>query len=160
MIETLVTIVHVLTCIFLVLVVLLQSGKGGGVSAAFGGGAGVALGQRAAATALSKATTVGAVIFLVTSMVLAWFSSPDAKDPTKAAMQEAAFDTPAPTQEGNVVVEEGKSNSAEVADAPKAEDAPKAADPTPAEAPKAEDAPKADEAPKAEDTPPTEPVNP
>ena len=59
MLETLVTVVHVLTCFFLILVVLLQSGKGGGVSAAFGGGAGSALGQSAAATVLGKVSGCG-----------------------------------------------------------------------------------------------------
>ncbi len=95
MIEVLVTILHILTCAVLILVVLLQSGKGGGVSAAFGGGAGVALGQRAAATVLSKFTGVAAAIFMVTSMLLAWFSSPDMKDPTKNVVDDV-IDTPAP----------------------------------------------------------------
>ena len=44
MLETIVTVIHILACLALVLVILLQSGKGGGVSAAFGGGAGAALG--------------------------------------------------------------------------------------------------------------------
>ena len=82
MIENLVTILHILTCITLILVIILQSGKGGGVSAAFGGGAGAALGQRSAATVLGKFTAVAAGIFMVTSMVLAVFSTPSARDRT------------------------------------------------------------------------------
>src|SRR5581483_4159951 len=68
---TLITIVHVLVCLFLIVVVLLQSGKSGDIAAAFGGmGSQTAFGPRGAATALSKATTWSAVIFMITSITL------------------------------------------------------------------------------------------
>jgi len=71
MLIVLVTIVHVLVCLFLIVVVLLQSGKAGDISAAFGGqGSQAAFGPRGAATALSKATTVSAVLFMLTSITL------------------------------------------------------------------------------------------
>ena len=61
----LVTIIHVIVCLFLIIVVLLQSGKAGDISAAFGGqGSQAAFGPRGAATALSKATTISAVLFI------------------------------------------------------------------------------------------------
>ncbi|HZW80958.1 MAG TPA: preprotein translocase subunit SecG [Candidatus Deferrimicrobiaceae bacterium] len=67
----LVTIVHVIVCLFLIIVVLLQSGKAGDISAAFGGqGSQAAFGPRGAATALSKATTISAVVFMLTSVTL------------------------------------------------------------------------------------------
>lgn len=67
----LVTIVHVIVCLFLIIVVLLQSGKAGDISAAFGGqGSQAAFGPRGAATALSKATTISAVLFMLTSVTL------------------------------------------------------------------------------------------
>jgi preprotein translocase subunit SecG len=67
----LVTIIHVLVCLFLIVVVLLQSGKAGDISAAFGGqGSQAAFGPRGAATALSKATTISAVLFMLTSVTL------------------------------------------------------------------------------------------
>ncbi|MGA9509552.1 MAG: preprotein translocase subunit SecG, partial [Candidatus Sulfotelmatobacter sp.] len=67
----LVTIVHIIVCLFLIVVVLLQSGKAGDISAAFGGqGSQAAFGPRGAATALSKATTISAVIFMLTSVTL------------------------------------------------------------------------------------------
>lgn len=91
MLETIVTIVHVLTCFFLILVILLQSGKGGGISAAFGGGAGAALGQRSASTVLTKLTGYAAGIFMVTSMVLAVYATPSAGSGIRdAAKKEAA----------------------------------------------------------------------
>lgn len=64
-------IVHVLVCIFLVVVVLLQSGKAADLAGAFGGmGSQTAFGPRGSATLLSKATTVSFVLFIVTSMTL------------------------------------------------------------------------------------------
>ena len=102
MIESIVTVVHVLTCLALILTILLQSGKGGGVSAAFGGGAGAALGQRSAATVLGKFTAGAAAVFMVTSMLLAIFSTPSARDRTlddvnlPAKTAPAAIDTTAP----------------------------------------------------------------
>jgi preprotein translocase subunit SecG len=67
----LLTIVHVLVCFFLVIVVLLQSGKAADLAGAFGGmGSQTAFGPRGSATVLSKATTVAAILFMVTSISL------------------------------------------------------------------------------------------
>jgi preprotein translocase subunit SecG len=68
---TLITIIHVIVCFFIIIVVLLQSGKGQDIAAAFGGmGSQTAFGPRGAATLLGKATTWSAVIFMVTSITL------------------------------------------------------------------------------------------
>ena len=68
---TLLTIVHVIVCLFLIIVVLLQSGKAADLAGAFGGmGSQTAFGPRGAATVLSKATTIAAVLFMCTSMSL------------------------------------------------------------------------------------------
>jgi preprotein translocase subunit SecG len=72
----LITIVHVIVCAFLIIVVLLQSGKSADIAAAFGGmGSQTAFGPRGAATVLSKATTWSAVIFMITSITLSIFST-------------------------------------------------------------------------------------
>ena len=69
--ELLLTIVHVFVCLFLIIVVLLQSGKAADLAGAFGGmGSQTAFGPRGAATLLSKATTTAAVIFMLTSIWL------------------------------------------------------------------------------------------
>ena len=66
-----VLILHILVCIFLVVVVLLQSGKAADLAGAFGGmGSQTAFGPRGSATLLSKATTISFVVFIVTSMTL------------------------------------------------------------------------------------------
>ena len=67
----LIMMLHVVVCIFLIIVVLLQSGKAADLAGAFGGmGSQTAFGPRGSATLLSKATTVSAVIFMVTSLSL------------------------------------------------------------------------------------------
>jgi len=66
-----VLLVHIVVCIFLIIVVLLQSGKAADLAGAFGGmGSQTAFGPRGSATLLSKATTVSAVIFMLTSLSL------------------------------------------------------------------------------------------
>ena len=68
----LLTILHVLVCLFLVVVVLLQSGKAADLAGAFGGmGSQTAFGPRGTATLLSKWTTIAAALFMVTSLSLA-----------------------------------------------------------------------------------------
>jgi len=67
----LITILHIVVCLFLIIVVLLQSGQSGDIAAAFGGmGSQTAFGPRGAATVLTKATTLCAVIFMLTSITL------------------------------------------------------------------------------------------
>lgn len=68
----LLTVIHVIICIFLILVVLLQSGKAADIAGAFGGmGSQTTFGPRGAATALTKATSIAAALFMVTSLTLA-----------------------------------------------------------------------------------------
>ncbi len=67
---TIVTILHVFVCVFLVLLVLLQQGKGADTSATFGGGSQTVFGASGADTLLTKVTTFCAVLFMCTSVVL------------------------------------------------------------------------------------------
>ena len=72
MLTILLTLLHVAVCVFLILVVLLQTGKSADLAGAFGGGGSqTALGSRGAATILTKLTTTSAVLFMVTSLSLA-----------------------------------------------------------------------------------------
>jgi preprotein translocase subunit SecG len=67
----LIATLYVLTCMVLMLVILLQQGKGGDIANAFGGGSSqAAFGARSGATVLSRATTVCAVLFVVGALVL------------------------------------------------------------------------------------------
>ena len=86
-------IIHSIVCIALILIVLLQSGKGADMGAAFGGGASQTLfGSTGASTFLGKLTTVAAVIFMLTSLSLAYISS---NRPSNSIMKE----TPAPIEQ-------------------------------------------------------------
>ncbi len=72
----LITVIHVAVCVFLIAVVLLQSGKSADIAAAFGGmGSQTAFGTRTAATVLGKATTWAAVLFMLTSITLTVFAA-------------------------------------------------------------------------------------
>lgn len=67
----LVTALHVLVCLVLIIVVLLQSGKAADLAGAFGGmGSQTVFGPRGTATVLSKATTIAASLFMVTALTL------------------------------------------------------------------------------------------
>jgi len=73
---TIFLIIHVAACIALIMIVLLQTGKGADMGAAFGGGGSQTLfGSSGASTFLSKATTIAAVVFMLTSLGLAYMSS-------------------------------------------------------------------------------------
>jgi len=67
----LLTVIHIIVCLFLIAVVLLQSGKGAEMGAAFGGSSQTLFGSRGAASFLSKMTTFAAIVFMITSLTLA-----------------------------------------------------------------------------------------
>ncbi len=76
---TIVVALHVTVCILLILIVLLQSGKGAEMGVSMGGGAGQTLfGASGPATILAKITTAVAVIFMITSLTLAYMSGTEA----------------------------------------------------------------------------------
>jgi preprotein translocase subunit SecG len=74
MLITLLNVIHVIVCIFLILVVLLQQGRGGGLGAMAGGSAQV-FGGRGAGNFMTRLTAICAAIFMLTSMSLAYLSS-------------------------------------------------------------------------------------
>ncbi|MDD5759149.1 MAG: preprotein translocase subunit SecG, partial [Desulfobulbaceae bacterium] len=73
---TLLTISHALVCLFLIVIVLLQHGKGADMGASFGGGSGkTVFGTEGPLPLLNKITTASAIIFMVTSVSLAYYSA-------------------------------------------------------------------------------------
>ncbi len=118
MLHYLLSALYVLTCFLLLLVVLLQQGKGGDMASAFGGGGSqTAFGARGGATVLTKATTIFGVLFMIGAIILGIFgrhsetslmggyqapvqrSAPASTTPAPAATTPApAATTPAPTQ--------------------------------------------------------------
>ncbi len=71
---TALTILHVLVAFLMIGVILLQSGKGAEIGAAFGGSSQTVFGARGASTVLSKTTAIAATIFMLTSLTLAIMS--------------------------------------------------------------------------------------
>jgi preprotein translocase subunit SecG len=97
---TFLLIVHLIICIGLIISILLQSSKGGGLSGAFGGagGGGAVFGGAGAATFLSKVTTYLGVLFFLTCIGL-WYTSRSADDfPTSAAERLLQEQGPRPLQ--------------------------------------------------------------
>lgn len=83
--STIIAIIHVVVCLFLIVIVLLQHGKGADIGATFGGGNTV-FGSEGPVPLLNKVTTAAAIIFMITSISLAYLS---AKSGTGSVMQDA-----------------------------------------------------------------------
>ncbi|PJE67868.1 preprotein translocase subunit SecG [Candidatus Shapirobacteria bacterium CG10_big_fil_rev_8_21_14_0_10_40_9] len=102
MLETVITVIHVLVALFMILVVLIQGGNSGGVGAAFGGGnsSGV-LGATGAQTLFSKMTYGVAVIFMITSVSLSVLQGNSGKVGLKEKLEKASSTEtqPAPAPE-------------------------------------------------------------
>lgn len=93
--------IHIIVCIFIVIVVLLQSGKSADVAAAFGGmGSQTAFGPRSAANVLTKATTWSAVIFMITSITLSVMMGKRSGGGSVLEGTKPAKQTSAPAQPG------------------------------------------------------------
>jgi preprotein translocase subunit SecG len=79
--NTVLTVLHVVVCFFLIAVVLLQRGKGAEMGAVFGGGASsTVFGSRGGANFLSKMTTGSAALFMITSLSLSYIATDQAGD--------------------------------------------------------------------------------
>jgi preprotein translocase subunit SecG len=74
MLINILNVVHVFVCLFLILVVLLQQGRGGGL-AGLGGGSAQVFGGRGAGNFMTRLTAIFAAIFMLTSLSLAYLSS-------------------------------------------------------------------------------------
>lgn len=93
---TLMIILHILVCLLMILMILLQSGKGADIGAVFGGGSSqTVFGSAGPGTFLSKLTIAGAVLFMVTSITLSYFSGPTPG--TTGSVMEGVQEQPAQT---------------------------------------------------------------
>ena len=86
-------VLHIIVCVALIMIVLLQTGKGADMGAAFGGGSSQTLfGSTGASSFLSKATTVVAIVFMLTSLILAYMSG-------NKSGKSIVMDAPAPIEQ-------------------------------------------------------------
>ena len=97
---TILTIIHILVCVFLVSIVLLQHGKGADIGATFGGGGESLFGTEGPVPIMNKITTAAAVIFMVTSISLAYMS---AHSTTSSVMGD--YSVPAPVEQAAPIAE-------------------------------------------------------
>ena len=130
-------IVHVIVCLFLIIVVLLQSGKAADLAGAFGGmGSQTAFGPRGSATLLSKATTISAVLFMITSLTLSVLATKNAGLATTVLEDAQPKNAPAKSAPAPVPPVPGQvpaQNQGQVpAQQPPAQNAPAPAQPAPA----------------------------
>jgi preprotein translocase subunit SecG len=94
--STVLVVLHVFVCIFLIAVVLLQRGKGAEIGAVFGGGgSSTVFGSRGAGNFLTKLTTASAVIFMLTRLGLSYIWSGASSD----RLFQEGVDEPAPAAE-------------------------------------------------------------
>lgn len=88
---TLLLVLHLIVCICLVAVVLVQSGKGGGLAGgAFGGATQTVFGGRGATDFITRATIGLGIVFFVTSLSLALMTTKGNVGNTRSVLQEAA----------------------------------------------------------------------
>lgn len=113
--DTLLVIIHVVVCFLLVGIVLLQHGKGADVGATFGGSSQSLFGTEGPMPLLNKITTGVAVIFMLTSVTLAYFSSQQGKGTVMADLTAPA------AVEQNVEIPAVETAPAVPKEAPKAE---------------------------------------
>ena len=162
---TIVTIIHILACFFLVLVVLLQTGKGADVGAVFGGSSQTIFGSQGAGDFLTKTTTGIAVLFMITSLFLSYGASRQQTQSIFDAIEPAPAPAPAENQAAPAT-ESSNSEAGQAADTNETSQAaqesgeggpinePQAAAPTANEAPETA-SPAADQAASAVETEPT-----
>jgi preprotein translocase subunit SecG len=96
-VQTIITILHVIICLVLILVVLLQAGKGASMGAVFGGSSQTVFGSSGPGGFLSRMTTGVAIVFMLTSFGLSYIVSHKGSSLMENAGKQAAHQTaPAP----------------------------------------------------------------
>src|ERR1700676_1553727 len=121
---------HVVICLVLIMVIMLQSGEAADLAGAFGGaGSQTAFGPRGAATFLTKATTWCAIMFMLTSMALTMHQNTIAASTARSVLQQFSKET---KQTAPAVPVPGAPHAATPAPATPAPAAPNAAIPAPA----------------------------
>jgi preprotein translocase subunit SecG len=110
--STFLTALHVIVCVFMIAVILLQRGKGAEIGAVFGSGASsTVFGSRGAGNFLTKLTTASAIIFMITSLSLSYLATSASEDrlfgdeaPEEPIAEESLFEelgtTPAEAESG------------------------------------------------------------
>ncbi|MBF0389058.1 MAG: preprotein translocase subunit SecG [Desulfamplus sp.] len=117
---TFILFIHIISCILLILIVLLQTGKGADMGASFGSASGgqSLFGGAGPATALSKITTVVAIVFMLTSLTMAYTSGHKSSQTimpatSSSTVNESAKDDVKPSDENTTTANSEKQESSE-----------------------------------------------
>jgi preprotein translocase subunit SecG len=97
-VQIFITLLHIVVCVILILVILLQAGKGANMGAAFGGSSQTVFGSSGPASFLGKMTTVVAIIFMLTSLTLSYAAVHKGKSVMAGASRAGAEKQAAPVQ--------------------------------------------------------------
>ena len=127
LINYVVPVIHVLACLFLIVVVLLQTGKGADMGAVFGGGSQTLFGSSGAGNFLTKLTTGTAITFMLTSLILTYSAS---RTPTSNLLNRLPAAAEAPAQPAPLANTPAAEPSAPAAEPSAPAGAPDAAPPT------------------------------
>jgi len=128
-----VVVVHVFVCILLILIVLLQTGKGAEIGAVLGGsGSETLFGSTGATTFLNKLTTVIAIVFMVTSLILAYMSG-------HRHTESIMLDSPAPIEQKTSSEKASQTGPESAESAVRSEMSTESVDPYPVESSSSED---------------------
>lgn len=96
--HTLVIIIHIIACLLMIGAILLQSGKGAEIGAAFGGSSQTVFGSRGPANFLSKFTVIVAAVFMLTSLSLAILAKEKNFASTVIDLKKKETSQPAPAE--------------------------------------------------------------
>lgn len=140
-------VVYVMVCLFLILVVLLQAGRGG-MGAAFGGSSQTVFGGSGAGNFLTRLTVISAALFMMLSAALTYVSSSGEQSLEKANERMRVLDEA--RSQGSKDAKEGEKKADDKAAAPATSEAPTSNPDNPAAEPSAEQALELEEAPAAE----------
>ncbi len=99
--QTFVTVIHIVTCILLVLVVLIQSGKGAEISTSLAGSSQTVFGSSGGANFFTRFTSAAAAVFMITSVTLTLMGGQSRKSVFESTGAEQVQQTPAPETSSN-----------------------------------------------------------
>ncbi len=117
-------VIHLIVCLSLIFIILIQSSKGAEMGAAFGGSSQTLFGSRGAATFMNKITTITAILFMLTSLTLAIFTGKQSSVMSSAPVTQSATSPIADTIPGPIKEQPAAPGQGEAQEAPATAPAP------------------------------------
>jgi preprotein translocase subunit SecG len=124
--QTVLTVIHIVACLLLIPVILIQSGKGADISASFGGSSQTVFGSSGGANFFTRLTTTLAAIFMLTSLTLTTVANKGKKSVFEGAVPATAPAAPAETVPAATASPNAAASTADASAAPAATTAPAA----------------------------------